>query len=77
MLNTRVFDYVGRLSYSLYIWQQLFFDQELGSLSRWPFNLVSICIVANISFYFIEKPFLKLKKYITTSARFSAAIQPI
>ena len=60
-LNTPVMNYIGKLSYSLYIWQQLFFSSRLGALSKWPLNLVLIFITANISLYFIEKPFLSLK----------------
>ncbi|MBS1773538.1 MAG: acyltransferase [Bacteroidetes bacterium] len=60
-LNTSVMNYLGILSYSIYIWQQLFFSTKLGWLSKAPLNILLIFIVANFSYYVIEKPFLKLK----------------
>jgi len=61
ILNAPLMNYVGKLSYSIYIWQQLFFSKSMGVFSTFPLNLLSIFIVANLSYYFIEKPFLKLK----------------
>jgi peptidoglycan/LPS O-acetylase OafA/YrhL len=63
LLNTKVFNYIGLLSYSIYLWQQLFTaDREY--LHKIP--LIVICLIifvcANISYYVIEKPFLKLRK---------------
>lgn len=60
-LNTRLLNYIGVLSYSIYIWQQLFFSNNLGKLSEFPFNIVLIFLAAIISYNFIELPFLKLK----------------
>ena len=67
-LNTRLLNYIGTLSYSLYIWQQIFFSHRLGMFSSIPLNLVMIFVVANCSYYMIEKPFLKLKKNIDLRA---------
>ena len=67
-LNTRLLNYIGTLSYSLYIWQQVFFSHKLGMFSSIPLNLLMIFIVANCSYYFIEKPFLKMKKHINLRA---------
>lgn len=61
-LNNKIVNYVGILSYSIYIWQQLFFSFNLDLYSKFPINLFFIFIVANISYYLIEKPFLKLKQ---------------
>jgi peptidoglycan/LPS O-acetylase OafA/YrhL len=60
-LNAKPLDYIGKLSYSLYIWQQLFFSAKLGFTDMFPLNVVLIAIVALMSFYLIEKPFLKLR----------------
>jgi peptidoglycan/LPS O-acetylase OafA/YrhL len=60
-LNLPFMNYIGKLSYSLYIWQQLFFSHDIGFFGQLPVNLVLIFAVANISYYFIEKPFLRLK----------------
>jgi peptidoglycan/LPS O-acetylase OafA/YrhL len=60
-LNLPVMNYIGRLSYSLYLWQQMFFSASLGVLSRLPYAIIGIFATANFSFYLIEKPFLKVK----------------
>jgi peptidoglycan/LPS O-acetylase OafA/YrhL len=60
-LNTSVMNYIGTLSYSLYLWQQIFFAEELNNFSKFPYNIVFVFIAAIISFYMIESPFLRLK----------------
>ena len=60
-LNSPVMDYIGKLSYSIYIWQQLFFAREASFLNYMPVNIFIIFIVANISFLIVEKPLLNLK----------------
>jgi peptidoglycan/LPS O-acetylase OafA/YrhL len=60
--------YLGRISYSLYLWQQLFFIGEhtsfraewpLSILQAWPWNYLAVVLVASASFYLIEKPFIR------------------
>jgi peptidoglycan/LPS O-acetylase OafA/YrhL len=65
-LNNPLSIYLGKLSYSLYIWQQIFTVDILwkgqSSLSgSLLFNLVLLLIVANLSYYFFEKPIIKFK----------------
>ena len=60
-LNTGLMNYAGKISYSLYIWQQLFFSDHLGVLSQFPINIICIFITAILSYHFLEKPFLSLK----------------
>jgi peptidoglycan/LPS O-acetylase OafA/YrhL len=57
--------WVGRISYSLYLWQQLFLvpswePKALGILQRWPLNLVMMLVCACASYYLVEKPLLRL-----------------
>ena len=66
LLNSAPLNYLGILSYSIYIWQQLFFSDNIGWLSSFPINLFLIIIVAIISYEFIEKPFLKLKERLNS-----------
>lgn len=52
---------LGRLSYSLYIWQQLFLvgktgEAPLGLLNRFPLNFVLVFAAALASYYFVEGP---------------------
>jgi peptidoglycan/LPS O-acetylase OafA/YrhL len=67
-LNTRALNYIGVLSYSIYLWQQLFTDDR-PYLHKIPviviFAIIFACAI--ISYYCIEKPFLKLKRHFETS----------
>lgn len=66
-LNINFIQFIGRLSFSIYIWQQLFFvsNDFYTPFSLWylnfPFNVFCIFITAVISYYFLEKPFLKFR----------------
>lgn len=72
ILESRVLVKIGVISYSLYIWQQLFIGSR--SFLPWvkPFNdhplglfivikLISVFIIAFVSYYFFETRFLKIK----------------
>jgi peptidoglycan/LPS O-acetylase OafA/YrhL len=68
LLETRLFTTLGRMSYSLYLWQQLFFQRAeypfaaypLHHLQLWPWNLLALAFCAACSYYLIEKPFIRL-----------------
>jgi peptidoglycan/LPS O-acetylase OafA/YrhL len=62
-LNSGIMNQIGLWSYSIYLWQQLFLSpKDLPYfVSTFPVNLLFIFIAAMISYYLIEKPFLRLK----------------
>lgn len=62
LLNTKALNFTGKLSYSLYIWQQLFFSQDLHAAGRFPLNILLIVSVALTSYYIVEQPCLRLKE---------------
>jgi peptidoglycan/LPS O-acetylase OafA/YrhL len=64
LLNNPVLVYLGMLSYSLYIWQQLFSSPENSILRTNSLltNITVLFIVANLSYYLYEKRFIKMKK---------------
>jgi peptidoglycan/LPS O-acetylase OafA/YrhL len=64
ILNSRVLSTVGVLSYSLYIWQQLFVNGE-SSASIFPLNVITAFAIATLSYYVVERPALKLKGRFT------------
>ncbi|MBN1688060.1 MAG: acyltransferase [Candidatus Omnitrophica bacterium] len=71
-LNHPLMMYVGRLSYSLYIWQQFFLvPRNFAGMPMWwrvfPMNIVLTFGVSMLSYHIWEKHFLKLK------GRFKAA----
>ena len=64
LLNNKIAIYTGTLSYSLYLWQQFFIHKTAAWYNSFPVDLLLIAICALVSYHFIEKPFLKLKKLI-------------
>jgi peptidoglycan/LPS O-acetylase OafA/YrhL len=64
--------WIGRISYSLYLWQQLFFTQRfllwrpLGRLETWPLNLLLTFLMATLSYYAVERPLVRLGHRLTT-----------
>jgi peptidoglycan/LPS O-acetylase OafA/YrhL len=69
-LNLRPIVWVGEISYSLYIWQQIFLlhprgHLPFGRLSVLPLNLMCAFTVATCSFYFIERPAIELGKRLS------------
>jgi peptidoglycan/LPS O-acetylase OafA/YrhL len=72
ILESSVLRWVGRISYSLYLWQQVFFawDAErapaLGVLQTWPLNLACALLLAAASHYFLEKPVIALGRRLVS-----------
>jgi len=61
-LNWRVSTHIGKLSYSLYIWQQLFLPRDIAaSIFSLLWRLAAAYLVALCSFRFVERPLLKLR----------------
>lgn len=58
--------WVGQISYSLYLWQQIFItpasvrSKSLGLLQEWPWNIGAVLACAVASYYLIEQPFIAL-----------------
>jgi len=59
--------FLGRISYSLYLYQQLTLHAVKNALGHYPVviqlagAILVTVIVASMSYYLIERPFLKLK----------------
>jgi peptidoglycan/LPS O-acetylase OafA/YrhL len=61
--------FLGRISYSIYLWQQLFFWGKLPDTnitwrplviaSAWPVRFMSVLVLACLSYYCIERPFIR------------------
>jgi len=68
ILNSRILVFIGTISYSWYLWQQLFLfecERYFSSESfRFPINIILSFIVACMSYYLIEKTFQRLKPKI-------------
>jgi peptidoglycan/LPS O-acetylase OafA/YrhL len=64
LLENPVLKWIGRLSYSLYLWQQLFLIPgarwPLSMLQRFPWNLVPVFVMALLSYELVERPMMRL-----------------
>lgn len=61
-LNYRPVAFIGVLSYSLYLWQQLFINRSSASwVCAFPFNLIFAVAAALASYYLLERPLLGLR----------------
>ena len=60
-LNNKLMNHIGLLSYSIYLWQQIFLIKTPHWYNQFPMNIILIIIVSHLSYYLIEKPFMKLK----------------
>jgi peptidoglycan/LPS O-acetylase OafA/YrhL len=62
VLNWKPVVYVGGLSYSLYLWQQLFLNRNSSDwINAFPQNLLFAVAAALGSYYLLEKPLLRLR----------------
>jgi|UPI00047A7339 peptidoglycan/LPS O-acetylase OafA/YrhL len=70
-MDTRVIVYLGGISYSTYLYQQLVIPAVAGRLHSLPKPVISMAclvgtwLIASISFELVEKPFLRLKERFT------------
>ncbi|MBK9384513.1 MAG: acyltransferase [Planctomycetes bacterium] len=73
--------WIGRMSYSLYLWQQIFFTpihQPLtdipmpallpDALLTWPGNLIGLLACATASYYVVERPLTRLGRRLAEPA---------
>jgi peptidoglycan/LPS O-acetylase OafA/YrhL len=59
LLNTRVLRHLGVISYSLYLWQQMF--TGVNATRFFPWNLAAILGCAELSYWLVERPALGLR----------------
>jgi peptidoglycan/LPS O-acetylase OafA/YrhL len=74
ILESAPLRWIGRLSFSLYLWQELFFCDlwwrgplPLGPLQQWPLKLVGLLVCASISYYLVERPMMRMGHRIASS----------
>jgi peptidoglycan/LPS O-acetylase OafA/YrhL len=69
--------WIGALSYSIYLWQQLFLQPPRGvgslehasgffRLQQFPFNILCILACASLSHYLLEKPMMRLGRRLNS-----------
>jgi len=57
-LNLQPIVWLGKISYSLYLWQELFI---YGPRNPWYFVLFAVAL-ASLSYYLIEQPMLRVRE---------------
>lgn len=82
-LEWRPLAWLGRMSYSLYLWQQVFFHDparfrlaNLGPLQDWPWNVLSLLTCAAASHYLLERPLTRLGRTLADRRRSAVAAEP-
>ena len=75
LLNWKPIAFLGVLSYSLYLWQQLFLDyQSRAWMDAFPQNLVFVFLAALASWFLVERPFLRLRGRLRRSTGLPARV---
>ena len=74
ILNNKVASFFGKISYSLYLFNRLvvYFVGRLSFLhgfARVAIIMIGAILAATLSYYFIEKPFLRMKDKFHRTAR--------
>lgn len=71
VLESAPFVWLGRISYSLYLWQLLFlvpgWDHPAHWWNTWPLNVPACFAAAAASYYWIEKPFIRLGRRLASA----------
>jgi peptidoglycan/LPS O-acetylase OafA/YrhL len=71
-LNFAPLVWIGKLSYSLYIWQQIFLLHPVGSfplgpMNTFPLNVIALFAIAACSFYLLEQPAIAMGRQVLHS----------
>jgi peptidoglycan/LPS O-acetylase OafA/YrhL len=75
LLNTAVLRHLGVISYSLYLWQQMF--TGVNSVRFFPWSLPAILACAELSYWLVERPSLRLRERLEYRWRWKIAAQPV
>jgi peptidoglycan/LPS O-acetylase OafA/YrhL len=74
LLESDVLVFLGRTSYSIYLWQQIFLTPlNTTFLGKWPINLAAALGTGWLSYRFVELPFIRLKDRYFPSHRKATA----
>ena len=66
IFRNKVLGYFGKISYALYLWQEIFLVTKTpswGILRQFPVNVFACVLLAMLSYHVIESPALRLKQH--------------
>ncbi len=70
LLNSLPVMWLGAISYSLFLWQQIFLDRASSTWwTAFPLNLAFSLLLATASYHLAEQPFLKIRERWTRARR--------
>jgi peptidoglycan/LPS O-acetylase OafA/YrhL len=74
--------WLGRLSYSLYVWQQLWLvfpgvQSPFGVFQRFPLNLICLFACGCVSYYLIERPMIEVGYWLTSRPQSTAILNEL
>ena len=65
ILNSRPLVYLGTLSYSIYLWQQIFMNRAGAALlNSFPFNMAAVFLAGAVSYHLVESPCLRFRSQL-------------
>ena len=74
VLNARWITHIGVLSYSIYLWQTLLLHHMNASvfagvswIGQFPLNWIAILVIAELSYYLVEQPSLRVRNGLLRS----------
>ncbi|WP_158883549.1 acyltransferase [Rhodanobacter sp. L36] len=69
LLNWKPIAFIGTLSYSLYLWQEIFLDRSSSAwMNAFPQNMVFAFLAALASYFVIERAFVRLRRRLRHGA---------
>ena len=74
VLNARPVVFVGVLSYSLYLWQQVFIREQPSKWMGFPLNIALIFLLALLSYYLVEQPALRARRRLLEAPKGAAGL---
>jgi peptidoglycan/LPS O-acetylase OafA/YrhL len=77
-LEAKPMAWLGRLSYTIYLWQSALFVgryQDSVDLQVWPINLITLLVIAVVSYYLIEKPLIAFGRRLTRKQKLALAAE--
>jgi peptidoglycan/LPS O-acetylase OafA/YrhL len=74
LLNVPVIRHLGVISYSLYLWQEMFTGDNNARF--FPWNLLAILACAELSYWLVERPSLRLRSRLETAFHWQGNAAP-